>query len=69
MRKKGDRKEDYMLEIGELRQLLYWATFGVQNANGGSYGETIIPTILKLSNDINFPIENKRCPLKFGFNL
>lgn len=55
-----------MLTIGELRQLLFWASFGVSQAKrGSSYSKTIIPTIRKLAKDIKFSVETKRYPLSF----
>jgi len=64
--KKNTRDEDYMLTIGELRQLLFWATGGIEMLNGGSYDKTIIPVIRKLAKDIKFPIETKKDLIRFG---
>ncbi len=66
MYKRPKANEDYSIKIGELRNLLWWAKFGVKSSNGGSGQKTIIQTIRKLATDIKMQVETKKDPIRFS---
>ena len=60
------KTDDYLITVGELRQLLYWASGGVRDKfQSGSYNRTIIPLLRRYAKDIHFTIENNDDPLRF----
>ena len=46
---KNFKKDNCHISKKELRQLIFWANFGICYARTGSYSKKIIPTITKWS--------------------
>ncbi len=51
------KRQRVRIEKHELREILFWAAYGVGKAHRGSYADTIRPVVKKLAKHIHFQLD------------
>jgi hypothetical protein len=55
-----NKQKDITITKKQLRMLLFWASYGVCKASGGSYQKHIVPTIQSLAKDIRYVVDKPK---------